>query len=776
MSLILPQSLTGQTAKPIFHLEANTGITVFNTKVKYWVDSINHITATQLNSTSQPEFISNGIGNRPTLRFNGSSSYLTLPSVFPVNKDYTIIVVCKANGPTNNILGGNSRTLWLSGNSIPKILHNADFNNQVSSSFDPGFDPVLIVAQYNNKTHNGKLILNGIYEDSAYCPINTDSTIFISAYQNSYFFNGDISEIILFDQYLPIEDRKKIEFQLKEKYRITDPPKSVSYLSNIPSNHQFFPRDLNNEANIEINGQIDKLNYDSVSLKLFKNQILVSNSVQLLNYDSTNKAFIKLSVKIKAELSEYSVEVHLKNQNQDSVIASREHLLCGDVYIVTGQSNSIFGGNSYVSPFIKTYGKNYSLNKNDTSWSVAIATGNGGLANIGAWGMDLAKSIVENNKIPVCILNGGVGGTTIQQHQRNDLNPGKPDNIYGSLLFRAQKSDLAHAIKAIFWYQGESNSSNLYFENFESLHQDWMLDYPNIKKVYVIQIHQGCGAGDHMALREIQRNLPMKFPNIRLISTMNIPEHDGCHYSVNGYLALAKTIYPLVQKDFYNGTDKEEYYPPNIKHAYFSKLDLSEITLDFDKTQANLSIQPNRTVNGKNISINDYFALDEKWEVIKNIKAEGNKIILTLKNPKMVQNISYLPELTYHNSNQVYQGPYIINENQIGALCFHKVNVETRIPSLTNEFHSSDQIYLFPNPLKDNDLAIISTILNKEINNVEIKIKNSLGQQVFTKHIDHIPAGSYRTELIFSTPLARGILIWEIKSKNLFKSGTLLKI
>ena len=33
--------------------------------------------------------------------------------------------------------------------------------------------------------------------------------------------------------------------------------------------------------------------------------------------------------------------------------------------------------------------------------------------------MELAKRLVESQKIPICIINGAVGGTRIDQHQRN---------------------------------------------------------------------------------------------------------------------------------------------------------------------------------------------------------------------------------------------------------------------------------------------------------------------------------------------------------------------
>ena len=47
----------------------------------------------------------------------------------------------------------------------------------------------------------------------------------------------------------------------------------------------------------------------------------------------------------------------------------------------------------------------------------------GGKAPDRLWGMDLARRLVENQKIPICIINGAVGGTPIDQHQRNPAEP-----------------------------------------------------------------------------------------------------------------------------------------------------------------------------------------------------------------------------------------------------------------------------------------------------------------------------------------------------------------
>lgn len=769
---LLSIALKSQILAPIFQLEASKGVLSPNGKVTEWLDPISQIKASQGNVQNQPEFISSGFGGRPTIRFNGSSTYMNMPSLFPVDKDYTIVVVCKANGPSNNILGGTTHTLWMAGNTSTKILHNGDFNNQVSSSYDPSLAPVLIVAQYNNKTQIGKLVLNGIYEDSSYCPGNSDNTIYISAYQAGYYFNGDISEIHLYDRYLDNAERKKIEADLKQKYSIKDPPPPDTSFTMIPQDYQFFPRDSNDEAIIQVAGITSQSGFDSIQLVLFREQTLLSKTNQVLQFDASGKANFVLKTKIKAELANYAIEIKLIQDARDSLLARRDYLIAGDVYLVTGQSNSIFGGNPYTNSFIRTFGKNYSLNKSDTNWTIASAVGYGGGPDIGAWGMDLAKSILENYKIPVCILNGGVGGTSIQQHQRDDIQPALPANIYGSLLYRAKKANLANAAKAIFWYQGESNGSALYFENFKALYEDWKTDFPNVKKVYVVQIHHGCGAGDHSALREIQRRLPEQFSNIELISTMGLPGHDGCHYTLDGYLRLAKTIFPLVQKDFYQGPDEPAMYPPNIKQVYYSKQDFSEITLEFQKEFAKLFLPTDTLINGIQISLKDYFALDNQWKQIKQLRLDGNKLILELKLAQLFNTITYLPEVYYHDFNIVYQGPYLMNQNQLGALCFDKFPIQKEIPTIDDFIEESEgpEVILFPNPGNLQTPLKITTSLKSDLKHVEILFRNLFGEIVFSKTMEFIPSGITHFEIDFSNDIP-GTLIWQLKSENYLRTG-----
>ena len=42
--------------------------------------------------------------------------------------------------------------------------------------------------------------------------------------------------------------------------------------------------------------------------------------------------------------------------------------------------------------------------------------------------------------MPICMINGAVGGTRIDQHQRNPADPEDVATIYGRLLWRVQQA------------------------------------------------------------------------------------------------------------------------------------------------------------------------------------------------------------------------------------------------------------------------------------------------------------------------------------------------
>ena len=81
-------------------------------------------------------------------------------------------------------------------------------------------------------------------------------------------------------------------------------------------------------------------------------------------------------------------------------------------------------------------------------------------AELGWWGMELAKRLLESQKVPIFILNAAVGGTRIDQHQRNAAAPTDLTTIYGRMLWRVQQARLTHGIRGILWHQGESDQGS----------------------------------------------------------------------------------------------------------------------------------------------------------------------------------------------------------------------------------------------------------------------------------------------------------------------------
>ena len=145
-------------------------------------------------------------------------------------------------------------------------------------------------------------------------------------------------------------------------------------------------------------------------------------------------------------------------------------------------------------------------------------------AELGYWGMELAKRLVASEKIPICIINGAVGGTRIDQHQRSESNPTDLSTIYGRMLWRVQQARLTHGIRGVIWHQGENDQGadgptggygwESYQQYFLDMSAAWKQDFPNIQHYYLFQIwpnscSMGNGHGD--MLREVQRTLAASF-------------------------------------------------------------------------------------------------------------------------------------------------------------------------------------------------------------------------------------------------------------------------
>ena len=169
---------------------------------------------------------------------------------------------------------------------------------------------------------------------------------------------------------------------------------------------------------------------------------------------------------------------------------------------------------------------------------------------------------MDNHKIPVCIINGAVGGTRIDQHQRSLENEEDPSTIYGRLLWGVRQAKLSHGIRGVIWHQGENDQGSdgptggygweNYKQYFIDLAAAWKRDYPNIQHYYMFEIMPYVCAmgheGSDSRLREVQRTLPTAFSNLSIMSSLGIDPPGGCHFPPEGYAQFAKLMGPLVEQ------------------------------------------------------------------------------------------------------------------------------------------------------------------------------------------------------------------------------------
>ena len=105
--------------------------------------------------------------------------------------------------------------------------------------------------------------------------------------------------------------------------------------SQLPKNMQLFPRDDNDSGDVTVSGCVIGSGSDSLIVTVNKAGVPWHRSASSLQYQ-LDTAFFYFALKIHAELSEYRVSVYLG----DSLVAQCDSLVCGDAYLIDGQSNA----------------------------------------------------------------------------------------------------------------------------------------------------------------------------------------------------------------------------------------------------------------------------------------------------------------------------------------------------------------------------------------------------------------------------------------------------
>ncbi len=441
-----------------------------------------------------------------------------------------------------------------------------------------------------------------------------------------------------------------------------------------PEDNQFIARDTEH-GTLAYTGTLAVAG-DSVFVRVLADDKPFATEVGQLTAEKT----YSLTVKLKPGLIKYRTEFGFKTGDRETVLHTASNIVCGDVYLIDGQSNAVatdIGPEdpTFTSDWIRTFGSTAGDpdNSRQKLWGNAVARSRDeGQREIGYWGMELGKRLVESQKIPVCIINGAVGGSRIDQHQRSEADPTDVSTIYGRLLWRVREAKLTHGVRAVLWHQGENDQGadgptggygyETYRQFFVDMSGGWKTDYPNIQHYYVFQIWpKACAMGVNGSdnqLREVQRTLPRLYSNLSVMSTLGVKPPGGCHFPKEGYAEFARMIHPLIATDIYHQPVEGIVTPPNLKRAFATSDKRDEIVLDFD--------QP--VVWSDNLASQFFF--DGESQLVASGAARGNRLTLKLTGSSQVAKITYLDSAAWNPDNLLY------GKNGLAALTFCDVLIE----------------------------------------------------------------------------------------------------
>ncbi|MCF7956600.1 MAG: DUF2341 domain-containing protein [Phycisphaerae bacterium] len=460
----------------------------------------------------------------------------------------------------------------------------------------------------------------------------------------------------------------------------------VSYVpgdKEMPLEGQFYARDQSGQGTMYCKGTLQG-NADEVFLRVFADNKKYAGQSKTPGTDGS----YSFAVKLKAALVKYRIEFGVITGGTEKILHSAGDIVCGDAYLIEGQSNALATDTGEESPrdtneWVRSYGRPqfYKEGVGENLWCKPVWKSNNKerkeyIAELGWWGMDLANRLVESQKVPIFILNGANGGTRVDQHQCNDENPTDLDTIYGRMLWRIKQARLTHGIRAVIWHQGESDQGaagpdgdygwKSYQRYFVEMSADWKRDMPNISKYYIYQIwpnacSMGGGTGD--MVREVLRTLPDLYSNMEIMSTLGITPPGGCHYPLVGWSKFVDMVLPMIEQDFYGKKAAKPLSAANLKRACYTSNAKDEIALEFD--------QP---VIWDDLLVNE-FLLDGTKGKVQTGTVLGNVLILKLKEPVKAGKITYLDEMAWS------QDRLLMGKNGIAALTFCDVPVLSSKPA-----------------------------------------------------------------------------------------------
>ena len=439
-----------------------------------------------------------------------------------------------------------------------------------------------------------------------------------------------------------------------------------------PKDLQFFARDEFDKAYPKFKASYKAGSFVGAKVQILKNGQFYFQKT-LASKIVNDVVYIEDSVRIEAGLNRYTLLLYNFKTNTDSTLFRQINaILCGDVAVFYGQSNAQATEN--IDYFIeKIKGTNGDLPNlynrtffNNQFWGINQIYEVGGLAY--TFGNDYQK----NAQMPICILNGSIGNTGIQDLTKyENLLTDKPATFYEKLYKDVVDAGFEAKVKFFIWRQGEADSywdgrSLEYKNNFDKLYKQLKRDFIPDGSLYYFQnniINDGSVFAGK--LRETQRRLQENYFNVFGIASVGLSGYEGLHYKGIGYEEAGLLLSKLVLKNQKNPLFSNILTSPSVIKVIQS-LDKSSIKIVFEPNQ-NLTIKANfspfSTLNFKKL----FFAGNTQIS-LKTGTCQDNTILLSLEKPIKLDSISYFPPTIAFDIPEVFSE--ICPKNQYGFPVF----------------------------------------------------------------------------------------------------------
>jgi prepilin-type N-terminal cleavage/methylation domain-containing protein len=212
-----------------------------NESIGTWYNLSGNQEAGDATAGNNPTYSENKINGLPALTFNGSSNYLSFNGNLLPHRNYTVAVVEQRldDKSANYFIGGNdsgstNKTLHLGYKENTTMAFN-QFCNDYDITVD-GFtsaQPKIHIFRYH-ETLGKNYYLNGISQTltpyTVSCTVDQYQSLLsynnaqiarLDSASNSFYYYGDIGEIIIFGKYLNDDEMNAVEKYLSKKWKIT---------------------------------------------------------------------------------------------------------------------------------------------------------------------------------------------------------------------------------------------------------------------------------------------------------------------------------------------------------------------------------------------------------------------------------------------------------------------------------------------------------------------------------------------------------------------------